>query len=147
MDENGKVVRNKKRLVAKVYSIQEGIDYKETYALVAPLESIRILLSFATYNNMRLYQMDEKNAYLNGLIHEEVYVEQPPRFESETFAQYVFKLNKALYGLKQAPKAWYEKLSSFLLKNGFERGKVDQKLRFSVFISTSICGRHHFWFY
>ena len=74
---------------------------------------------------MKLYQMDVKSVFLNGLIQEEVYVEQPPRFESETFPQHVFKLNKALNGLQQAPRAWYEKLSSFLLENGFERGKVD----------------------
>ena len=69
---------------------------------------------------MKHYQMDIKNTFLNGLIQEEVYVEQPPRFESETFPQHVLKLNKALYGLKKAPRAWYEKLSSFFLKNSFK---------------------------
>ena len=77
---------------------------------------------------MKLYQMDGKNAFLNGLTQEEVYFKQPLEFESENFRQYVFKLNKALYGLKQAPKAWYEKLSLLLLKSGFERGKVDKTL-------------------
>jgi len=72
--------------------------------------------------------MDVKNTFLNGLIQKEVYVEQTPEFESETLPQHVFKLNKALYGLKQAPRAWYEKLSSFILENGFERGKVDTTL-------------------
>ena len=128
MKGDGKVLRNKARLVAKGYSQQEGIDYKETFAPVAHLEAIPILLSFATYRNIKLYQMDVKNTFLNGLIQEEVYIEQPPRFESETFPQHVFKLNKALYGLKQAPRAWYEKLSSFLLENGFERVKIDTTL-------------------
>ena len=108
LDEDGKVVRNKARLVAKGYSQQEGIDYTKTFALVARLEVICILLSFATYSNMKLYQMDVKSAFLNGLIQKEVYVEQPPGFENETLPQHVFKLNKALYGLKQAPRAWYE---------------------------------------
>jgi len=114
--------------VAKGYSPQEGIDFTETYALVACLEAIRIVLSFATYNNIKLFQMDVKSVFLNGFIKEEVYVEQPPRFESVDFPQHVYKLNKALYSLKQAPRAWYERLSSFLLENGFQRGKVDTTL-------------------
>ena len=72
--------------------------------------------------------MDVKSAFLNGLILEEVYVEKTLGFENETLPQHVFKLNKALYGLKEAPRAWYEKLSSFLLENGFERGKVGTTL-------------------
>jgi len=77
---------------------------------------------------MKLYQIDVKITFLNGLIQEEVFVEQPPRFESETLPQHVFKLNKALCGLKQVPRALYKKKSSLLLKNGFERGKVDTTL-------------------
>jgi len=74
---------------------------------------------------MKLYQMDVKKAFLNGLIQEEVYMEPPLGFESDTFPHHVLKLNKALYGLKKSPRAWYEKISSFLLENGFERGKMD----------------------
>ena len=77
---------------------------------------------------MKVYQMDVKSASLNGLIQEEFYVEQPPGFESETLPKHVFKINKDLYELQQPPKAWYEKPSSFLLENGFERGKVDTTL-------------------
>ena len=113
LDEEVEVVRNKARLVAKGYSQQEGIDYIETFVHVARLEAICILLSFSTYSNMKLYQMDVKSAFLNGIFQEEVYVEQLLGFESETLPQHVFKLNKALYRLKQAPRAWYEKLSSF----------------------------------
>ena len=72
--------------------------------------------------------MDVKSAFFNGIIQEKVYVEQPPEFESETLPYYVFELKKYLYGLNQAPRAWYEKLSSFLLKNDFEQGKVDTTL-------------------
>jgi hypothetical protein len=77
-DEHGVVTRNKARLVAKGYSQVEGLDFDETYALVARLESIRILLPYATYHGFKLYQMDVKSAFLNGPINKEVYVEQPP---------------------------------------------------------------------
>ena len=72
--------------------------------------------------------MDVKSAFLNGLLKEEVYVKQPPGFEHEQYPDYVFKLKKALYGLRQAPRAWYERLSKFLLKNGFIQGKIDPTL-------------------
>ena len=72
--------------------------------------------------------MDVKSAFLNGYLKEEVYVKQPPSFESDEFPNHVFKLDKALYDLKQAPRAWYERLSSFLLKNNFRRGKIDNTL-------------------
>ena len=82
--------------------------------------------------------MDVKSAFLNGLIQEEVYIKQPPRFESETLLQHVFKLNKALYGLKQAHGAWYEKKSSFLLENNFKRGKVGTTLFRKIYKSQLI---------
>ena len=69
--------------------------------------------------------MDVKSVFLNGFINEEVYVEQPPGFQSFNFPNYVFKLKKVIYGLKQAPRAWYERLSKFLLKKGFKMGKID----------------------
>jgi len=75
-----------------------------------------------------LYQMDVKSVFLNGYLKEEVYVMQPPGFENNELPNHVFKLDKALYGLKQAPIAWYERLSNFLLENGFRRGKVDNTL-------------------
>jgi hypothetical protein len=107
-DEHGVVTRNKARLVAKGYSQVEGLDFGETYAPVARLESIRILLAYATYHGFKLYQTDVKNAFLNGPIKEEVYVEQPPNIEDSEYPNHVYKLSKALYGLKQAPRAWYE---------------------------------------
>ena len=69
--------------------------------------------------------MDVKSTFLNGTIKEEVYVEQPPSFEDYQFLNHVYKLNKVLYGLKQAPRAWYERLSKFLIENGFKRENVD----------------------
>ncbi|WVZ76644.1 hypothetical protein U9M48_024600 [Paspalum notatum var. saurae] len=126
--EDGMVVRNKARLVAQGFCQKEGIDYEETFAPVARLEAIRILLAFAASKGFKLQQMDVKSAFLNGFIEEEVYVRQPLGFESARFPDLVYKLRKALYGLKQAPKAWYARLKSFLLKSGFVMGLVDKTL-------------------
>jgi hypothetical protein len=114
--------------VAKGYSQVEGLDFGETYAPVARLESIHILLAYATYHGFKLYQMDVKSAFLNGPIKEEVYVEQPPGFEDSEYPNHVYRLSKALYGLKQAPRAWYECLRDFLIANGFKVGKADPTL-------------------
>jgi hypothetical protein len=110
------VTRNKARLVAKGYLQVEGLDFGETYAPVARLESIRILLDYATYHGFK------------GPIKEEVYVEQPPGFEDSEYPNHVYKLSKALCGLKQAPRAWYECLRDFLITNGFKVGKADPTL-------------------
>ncbi|GJW89645.1 retrovirus-related pol polyprotein from transposon TNT 1-94 [Tanacetum coccineum] len=95
------------RLVPPPY----GIDYDEKFAQVARLEAIGIFLAFATYMNFTVYQMDVKNAFLNGNSKEEVYAQQPLGLESSEFPNHVCKLGKALYGVKQAPRAWYETLS------------------------------------
>ncbi|GJS28287.1 retrovirus-related pol polyprotein from transposon TNT 1-94 [Tanacetum coccineum] len=123
-DETGIVIKNKARLVAQGYNQQEGIDYDETFALVARLEVIRIFLAFATYMNFTFYQMDVKSTFLNGKLKEEVYVKQPPGFESSEFPNHVCKLDKALYRLKQAPRAWYETLSTYLTEYKFVRLKT-----------------------
>ncbi|KAJ9547801.1 hypothetical protein OSB04_020344 [Centaurea solstitialis] len=128
LDEIGTVIRNKARLVAQGYRQEEGIDYDETFAPVASLEAIRLFLAFAAHMNFKVYQMDIKNAFLNGKLNEEVYVAQPPGFVDPKFPDHVYKLNKALYGLKQAPRAWYDTLSTFLLSKGFVRGKIDNTL-------------------
>jgi hypothetical protein len=122
------VVRNKSRLVAQGFSQKEGIDYEETFAPVAHLEAIRILLAFSVAKGFKLHQMDVKSAFLNGVLEEEVYVWQPLGFESEKYPHRVYKLRKALYGLKQAPRAWYGRLRGFLFERGSEMGKVDQTL-------------------
>nr|GEW44714.1 copia protein [Tanacetum cinerariifolium] len=105
LDENGVVSRNKARLVAQGYIQQEGIDYDKTYAPVARLESIRILLAYACAPDFQLFQMDVKSAFLNGFINDEVYVAQPPGFIDFAKPNHAYRLKKALYGLKQAPKA------------------------------------------
>jgi hypothetical protein len=127
-DEHGVVTSNKAQLVAKGHSQVEGLDFDETYAPIARLELIRILLAYATYHSFKLYQMDVKSAFLNGPIKEEVYVEQPPSFEDSEYPIHVYKLSKALYGLKQAPRAWYECLRDFMITNGFKVGKADPTL-------------------
>jgi len=105
LDENGSITRNKARLVAKGYNQQEGIDFNETIAPVARLEAIRVLIAFASHHDITLFQMDVKSAFLNGILKEEVYVEQVPVFQNKDFPNHVYKLDKALYGLKQAPRA------------------------------------------
>jgi hypothetical protein len=122
------VTRNKARLLAKGYSQVEGLNFDETFAPVARLESIRILLAYSTHHDFKLYQMDVNSAFLNGSIKEEVYVEQPPGFKSEEYPNYVYKLRKVFYGLKQAPRAWYECLRDFLINNGFRIDKADSTL-------------------
>jgi hypothetical protein len=97
--EKGEVVRNNSRLVAQGFSHKEGIDNEETFAPVARLEAIRILLAFSMAKGFKLHQMDVKSAFLNGVLKEEVYVRQPPGFESEKYPHKVYKLRKALYGL------------------------------------------------
>ena len=100
MNEDGIVTKNKVRLVTQGYSQEEGIDFEETFAPVARLEAIKILLAFAVSQSVKLFQMDVKSAFLNGYIKEEVYVEQPPGFEDHKHPDHVFKLTKILYGLK-----------------------------------------------
>ena len=127
-DAHGIIIRNKAHLVAQGYSQVEGIDYGETFAPIARLESIHMLLAYASYFNFKLQQMDVKSAFLNGKIEEEVYVAQPPGFEDPKNPNMVYKLNKALYGLKQAPRAWYDTIKDFLKSKGFKPGSLDPTL-------------------
>nr|GEZ19272.1 retrovirus-related Pol polyprotein from transposon TNT 1-94 [Tanacetum cinerariifolium] len=106
LDELGGILKNKARLVARGYRQEEGIDFEESFALVARLEAIRIFLAYAAHKNMVVYQMDVKTAFLNGNLREEVYVIQPDEFVDLDNPNHVYKLKKALYGLKQAPRAW-----------------------------------------
>ena len=92
MNEDGNIVRNKARLVAKGYNQEEGIDFDETYAPVARLEVVRLLLGHACMCNFKLHQMDVKTAFLNVFLNEKVYVSQPPRFEGHLYPNHVFKL-------------------------------------------------------
>ncbi|GKF03108.1 retrovirus-related pol polyprotein from transposon TNT 1-94 [Tanacetum coccineum] len=121
-DEFGGVLKNKARLVAQGFRQEEGIDFEESFALVARIEAIRIFIANAAHKNMTIYQMDFKTDLLNGELKEEVYVSQPEGFVDQDNPSHVYKLKKALYGLKQAPHAWYDMLSSFLISQQFSKG-------------------------
>lgn len=127
-DARGIVVKNKARLVAQGFRQEEGINYDEVFAPAARVKAIRIFLAYASYMGFMVYQMDVKGAFLYGEIEEEVYVTQPKGFEDPDNPNHVYKVVKALYGLHQAPRAWYAKLSAFLLKHGYRRGAIDNTL-------------------
>ncbi|KAL0561798.1 hypothetical protein IC582_002241 [Cucumis melo] len=121
-NSDGTVERYKARLVAKGFTQTYGIDYQETFAPVAKMNTFRILMSVATNHGWDLFQMDVKNAFLQGDLEEEVYMTPPPGyFETSK----VCKLRKAIYGLKQSPRAWYAKLSTFLTENNFKKSTAD----------------------
>jgi hypothetical protein len=115
-----------------VFSQKEGIGYEETFAPVARYTSIRTIIALAAKMKWKLHQMDVKIAFLNGVIEEEVYIEQPQGFEVEDRKTHVCNLKKALYELKQAPRAWYGRMDSFLTSMGFTNNKADSNLYFKV---------------
>ncbi|GJZ85186.1 retrovirus-related pol polyprotein from transposon TNT 1-94 [Tanacetum coccineum] len=127
-DEDNTVIRNKARLLAKGYSQHEGIDFEESFALVAQLEAFRLFVEYVAYNSFPIYQMDVKTTFFNGPLKEEVYVNQPDGFVDPHHPDKVYRLKEALYGLKQAPRAWYDKLSNFLVSKGFSKGSIDPTL-------------------
>ncbi|GJX65924.1 retrovirus-related pol polyprotein from transposon TNT 1-94 [Tanacetum coccineum] len=116
------------RLVAKGYAREEGIDFKESFALVACLKVVRIFVAYAAHKSFPIYQMDIKTAILNGPLKEEVYVAQPEGFIDPDHPEKVYRLRKALYGLKQALRAWYDELSNFLMSKGFTKGTINPTL-------------------
>nr|GEX18588.1 retrovirus-related Pol polyprotein from transposon TNT 1-94 [Tanacetum cinerariifolium] len=102
-----------------------GIDFEESFALVARIEAIRIFIAYVTSKNITVYQTDVNIAFLNGKLKEEVYASQPKGFVDPERPNHVYRLKKALYGLKHAPRVWYDTLSKFLLANRFSKGVVD----------------------
>ena len=118
------IEKYKEIFVARGFSQKEGIDYEEIFALVAWYTSIRAIMALASMMKWDLHQMDVKATFLNGVIEEEVYIEQPQGFEVEDKHTHVCKLKQALYGLKQAPRAWYGRIDSFLESLDFTKSKV-----------------------
>nr|GEW51486.1 retrovirus-related Pol polyprotein from transposon TNT 1-94 [Tanacetum cinerariifolium] len=127
LDEMGGILKNKARLVAHGYRQEEGIDFEESFALVARLEAIWIFLVYVAHKNMVVYQIDVKTVFLNGNLREEVYVSQPDGFVIQDNPNHVYKLKKALYRLKQASRAWYDMLSSFMNSQDFSKDLNDGK--------------------
>jgi hypothetical protein len=127
---DGSIEKYKARFVARGFSQVEGVDYDETFALVARYTSIRAVISIAAEMGWKIHQMDVKTAFLNGLIEEEVYIEQPLGFEVHGRESHVCRLKKALYGLKQAPRAWYSRIDAYLQQLGFEKSEADPNLYF-----------------
>ncbi|KAG7536929.1 GAG-pre-integrase domain [Arabidopsis suecica] len=125
---NGDIERYKARLVARGFTQTYGVDYLDTFAPVAKLHTVRVVLSLATNLEWELWQMDVKNAFLQGELEEEVYMRPPPGLEDKEAPGKVLKLKKAIYGLKQSPRAWYHKLSTTLLGRGFKKSEADHTL-------------------
>ena len=111
------------RFVARGFSQKEEIDYEETFALVVRYNSIITILALASNIKWKLHQMDVKTTFLNGLIEEEVYIEQPQGFETNDHKNRVCILKKELYGLNKAPIAWYGRIDGFLMRLGFTKSK------------------------
>ncbi|GJX64575.1 retrovirus-related pol polyprotein from transposon TNT 1-94 [Tanacetum coccineum] len=117
-------------LLARTYQlkVEEGIDFEESFAPDARLESVWIFVAYVAHKSFPIYQMDVKTTFLNGSLKEEVYVAQPDGFIDPDHPEKVYRLRKALYGLKQAPRAWYDELSNFLMSKGFTKGTINPTL-------------------
>ncbi|CAL2258196.1 unnamed protein product [Prunus armeniaca] len=122
---DGSIQKHKARLVVKGYAQKPGIDFNETFAPVARLDTIRTLIALAAQKGWKLYQLDVKSAFLNGVLKEEVYVDQSDGFVTTNYEDKVYKLKKALYGLKQATRAWYEEINAYLVSCGYVRSTSD----------------------
>ena len=130
--KDGSIEKYKARFVARGLSQKEGIDYEENFAPVARYTSNKSVLSLATVMKWKIHQIDVKIAFLNAVVEEEVYVEQPLGFETHDRETHVCKLKKSMYGLKQAPRTWYGRIDSFLSSLGFTKSKADSNLYYKV---------------
>jgi len=118
---NGSLERYKVRLVAKGFTQTFGIDYQETFAPVAKMNTIRILFSLSANLGWWMQQYDVKNAFLHEELEEEVYMDPPPGFSHSLLPNQVCRLKKALYGLKQSPRAWFERFTKAMVFMGYRQ--------------------------
>ena len=105
-------------MVEKCFSQVQGVDYHETFAPVAKMDSIRLVLAISASKHWEVHHMDVKSAFMHGYIHERIYMKQPEGYIYDTYL--VWKLKKSLYRLKQAPREWYSKMDAFLLSQNFQ---------------------------
>jgi hypothetical protein len=129
---DGSIEKYKPRFVDRGFSQKEGIDYEHMFSHVARYTSIRTIIALTYKMKWKLHQMDVKTTLLNGVIEEEVYIEQPHGFEVEDRKTHVCRLKKDLYRLKQAPRAWYGRIDSFLKRLGFTKSNNHSNLYFKV---------------
>ena len=125
---DGSIERYKARLVAKGFTQKYGVDYEETFAPVAKINTIRVLLSLAANFDCPLQHFDVKNAFLHGDLNEEVYMDLPPGYGTADGTRVVCRLWKFLYGLKQSPRAWFGRFTTFMRKIGYRQRNSDQTL-------------------
>ncbi|KAI3729915.1 hypothetical protein L6452_18587 [Arctium lappa] len=125
---DGSLERYKARLVCDGRSQKEGIDCGETFSPVVKPTTIRTVLSNALSNAWEVHQLDVKNAFLHGHLHETVYMHQPPGFRDHHLPNHVCLLKKSLYGLKQTPRAWYQRFAEYVFTLGFKHNKCDHSL-------------------
>lgn len=138
LNPNGSINKYKARLVVKGYSQQPGVDFTETFAPVARMDTIRILIGLAAQLKWKICHLDVKSAFLNGYLEEEIYVAQPEGFIVQGSEDKVYKLEKALYGLKQAPRAWYSRIDSYLCSKNFRRSENDATLYVKRFSNDDV---------
>uniref|UniRef100_A0A2N9IKH6 CCHC-type domain-containing protein n=2 Tax=Fagus sylvatica TaxID=28930 RepID=A0A2N9IKH6_FAGSY len=127
-NSDGTISRHKARLVAKGFHQQHGIDFAETFSPVVKPPTVRLILALAVTYNWPLRQLDVSNAFLHGILKEEVYMAQPPGYVSLAHPNHVCHLHKSIYGLKQAPRAWFESFTSQLVTLGFHSSTTDSSL-------------------
>ena len=113
----------KARRLEKWFSQVQGVDYHETFASVAKMDSIRLVLGIAASKHWEVHHMDVKSDFIHGDLNEETYIKNPKGYTSDP--SLVCKLQKSLYGLKHAPRSWYAKMDVFLLSQNFQRCKYD----------------------
>ena len=133
-DTKGDIIRYKARLIAKGFTQTASLDYEETFAPVARLDSLRLLLAIAAVFDWEVHHVDIKTAYLNGHLNEEIYMDQPRGFEIQWEEKKACQLLKAIYGLKQAGRQWHEHLQRSLTDYGYKK---------LVSCDASIFFKHH----